>query len=95
MEDRLTSNAKLLLPTKEPPICRTVIRSLVDRRSEGGKMAENGGGNTGLALIVGGLVVLVALFFVFGGVDIFSGGGGSGPDVNVTVDAPAAPAPAN
>ena len=58
-------------------------------------MAENGGGNTGLALIVGGLVVLVALFFVFGGVDIFNGGGGGGPDVNVTVDAPAVPAPAN
>jgi len=58
-------------------------------------MAENGGGNTGLALIVGGLVVLVGLFFVFGGVDVFNGGGGGGPDLNVTVDAPAVPAPAN
>ena len=45
--------------------------------------------NTGLALIVGGLVVIVALFFVFGGVDIFRGGGG-GPDrdVDVTIEAP-------
>jgi hypothetical protein len=59
-------------------------------------MAQDGGGNTGLAMIVGGLVVLVALFFFFGGVDIFSGGdGGGAPDVNVTVDTPAAPAPAN
>ena len=59
------------------------------------EMAQDGGGNTGLAMIVGGLVVLVALFFLFGGVDIFDGGGGGAPDVNVTVDTPAAPAPAN
>ena len=55
----------------------------------------SGGGNTGLALIVGGLVVLVALFFIFGGVDIFDrggGGGGGAPDVDVTVETPA---PAN
>ena len=34
-------------------------------------MAEGSGGNTFLALIVGGLVVFVALVFVFG----WSGGG--------------------
>ena len=44
--------------------------------------------NTGLALIVGGLVVIVALFFVFGGVDIFRGGGGPDRDVDVTIEAP-------
>ena len=43
--------------------------------------------NTGLALIVGGLVVIVALFFVFGGVDIFRGGGPD-RDVDVTIEAP-------
>jgi hypothetical protein len=44
-------------------------------------------GNTGLALIVGGLVVIVALFFVFGG---FPFGGGDGPDrdVDVSIEAP-------
>ena len=57
-------------------------------------MAEGtGGGNTGLALIVGGLVVLVALFFIFGPVDLFDrGGGDGGGDLNVTVETPAAPA---
>jgi hypothetical protein len=52
----------------------------------------NGGGNTGLALIVGGLVVIVALFFIFGGVDIFDRGGADAPDLDVTVETPA---PAN
>lgn len=49
------------------------------------------GSNTGLAMIVGGLVVIVVLFFVFGGADMFGRGGG-GADVNVTLDAPDAPA---
>jgi hypothetical protein len=52
----------------------------------------NGGGNTGLAMIVGGLVVIVALFFIFGPVDLFDRGGGGGtPDVDVSVEAPATP----
>jgi hypothetical protein len=46
-------------------------------------------GNTGLALIVGGLVVIVALFFVFGGFDMFDGGGAPAPDVDVNIEAPA------
>jgi hypothetical protein len=53
-------------------------------------MADNSGGNTGLALIVGGLVVIVALFFFFGGVDIFRGGGDR--DIDVQIETPAAPA---
>jgi hypothetical protein len=55
------------------------------------EMAEGSGGNTGLAMIVGGLVVIVALFFVFGGVDIFRGGG-DGADLDVQIETPAAPA---
>jgi hypothetical protein len=55
----------------------------------------NGGGNTGLAMIVGGLVVIVALFFIFGPVDIFDrGGGGGGADIDVTLQEAPAPAPA-
>jgi len=48
-------------------------------------------GNTGLALIVGGLLVVVVLFFAFGGVDIFSGTGDGEVDVSVQAPAPAAP----
>jgi hypothetical protein len=55
-------------------------------------MADDSGGNTGLALIVGGLVVIVALFFVFGGLDVFRGGG-DGVDLDVQVEAPAIEAP--
>jgi len=47
---------------------------------------DNSGGNTGLALIVGGLVVIVALFFVFGG-DFFSGGGAD-RDIDVKIETP-------
>ena len=47
------------------------------------------GNNTGLAMIVGGLVVIVALFFFFGGFDIFSGD----RDVDVSIDAPQIEAP--
>ena len=50
-------------------------------------------GNTGLAFIAGGLLVVVVLFFVFGGVDIFSGGGDG--EVDVSIQAPAPTAPAN
>ena len=49
-------------------------------------------GNTGLALIVGGLLVVVVLFFAFGGVNIFSGGGDGEIDVSVQAPAPTAPA---
>ena len=55
-------------------------------------MADNSGGNTGLALIVGGLVVVVVLFFVFGGVDVFRGGGDSA-DLDVSVEVPAVDVP--
>ena len=48
-------------------------------------------GNTGLAFIVGGLLVVVVLFFVFGGVDIFPGG--ADRDVDVSIQSPAPPAP--
>lgn len=48
-------------------------------------------GNTGLALIVGGLVVVVVMFFVFGGTDMFQGGGDR--DIDVTVQAPEPVAP--
>lgn len=53
-------------------------------------MAE-GRGNSFLAFVVGGLVVLVLIiFFALGGVDMIGGGGGggSGTDVDVTIDAP-------
>ena len=53
---------------------------------------DNGSGNTGLALIVGGLVVVVVLFLAFGGVDIFRGGGDGELDVSVQAPAPTAPA---
>ena len=59
-------------------------------------MAENtngsGGGNAGLAFIVGGLLVVVAIvvWFVFGR----GGGMGETKDVNVDVDLPAVSAPA-
>jgi hypothetical protein len=48
-------------------------------------------GNTGLALIVGGLVVVVVLFFVFGGFDIFQGGGDGEVDVSIQAPVPTAP----
>jgi hypothetical protein len=44
--------------------------------------------NSGLALIVGALVVVVAVF-VFFGTNIFRGGGDH--DVNVKIEAPAVP----
>ena len=44
--------------------------------------------NSGLALIVGALVVVVGLFFFFG-TDVFRGGGDH--DVDVKIEAPAAP----
>jgi hypothetical protein len=48
--------------------------------------------NSGLALIVGGLVVVVAAFIFFG-TDMFRGGGGGADhDVNVKIETPAAPA---
>ena len=53
-------------------------------------MADNSGGNTFLAFVVGGLVVVVLLFFFFGGLDIFRGGGDA--DIDVQIEAPAAPA---
>jgi hypothetical protein len=46
--------------------------------------------NNGLAMIVGGLVVVVAVLLYFG-TDIFHRGGGD-KDINVTIEAPAAPA---
>jgi len=45
--------------------------------------------NNGLALIVGGLVVVVAAFLFFG-TDVFRGG--NDPDINVTIENPVAPA---
>ncbi|WP_374599018.1 hypothetical protein [Brevundimonas sp.] len=58
-------------------------------------MAENtsgGGGNAGLAFIVGGLLVVVAViaWFVFGR----GGGMGEAKDVNVDVNLPEVSAPA-
>ena len=58
-------------------------------------MAENtsgGGGNAGLAFIVGGLLVVVAIiaWFVFGR----GGVGGETKDVNVDVNLPEVSAPA-
>ena len=44
--------------------------------------------NSGLALIVGALVVVVAVLFFFG-TDVFRGG--SNGDVDVKIEAPAAP----
>jgi hypothetical protein len=44
-------------------------------------------GNTGLAFIVGGLAVIVVLFFMFGGLNMFRGGGGDG-DIDVSVQGP-------
>ena len=44
--------------------------------------------NSGLALIVGALVVVVAAFFFFG-TNVFRGGGDG--DVDVKIEAPAAP----
>lgn len=57
-----------------------------------GNTNNSGGGNTGLALIVGGLVVVVAIVaFVF-----FRGGmpGSDAKDIDVDVNLPAASAPA-
>ena len=45
--------------------------------------------NNGLALIVGGLVVVVAAFLFFG-TDVFRGG--NDPDINVTIENPVPPA---
>lgn len=45
--------------------------------------------NNGLAMIVGGLVVIVAAFLYFG-TNVFRGDGE--PDVNVTIETPAVPA---
>ena len=73
----------------EPLHASTVSREV--RRSVGVTM-DNGSGNTGLALIVGGLVVVVVLFFVFGGVDIFPGGGDRDIDVSLETPAPTTPA---
>jgi hypothetical protein len=53
-------------------------------------MDDDSGGNTGLAMIVGGLVVLVGLFFFFGGADIFRGGAPD-RDIDVKIEAPQAP----
>ena len=44
--------------------------------------------NSGLALIVGALVVVVAVFFFFG-TNVFRGGGDS--DVDVKIETPAEP----
>jgi hypothetical protein len=44
--------------------------------------------NSGLALIVGALVVVVAVFFFFG-TDVFRAGGDG--DVDVKIEAPAVP----
>ena len=46
--------------------------------------------NNGLAMIVGGLVVAVAVLLYFG-TGIFRSGGGD-KDIKVTIEAPAAPA---
>lgn len=56
-------------------------------------MAEESSGSTAiLGVIVGAVLVLVILFFAFGGPDIFAGGDG---EITVDVDVPAAePAPA-
>jgi hypothetical protein len=49
---------------------------------------DDDGGNPGLAFIVGGLVVLVVLlFFGFGGAGLFDGGSG-GTDIDVQIEAP-------
>ena len=45
--------------------------------------------NNGLAMIVGGLVVIVAAFLFFG-TNVFRGDGDR--DINVTIETPAAPA---
>jgi hypothetical protein len=45
----------------------------------------------GLALIVGGLVVIVAAFLYFG-TGVFRGGSDPEPDIDVTIEAPATPA---
>ena len=45
--------------------------------------------NNGLALIVGGLVVVVAVFLFFG-TNVFRGG--NDRDINVTIENPVAPA---
>jgi hypothetical protein len=45
--------------------------------------------NNGLAMIVGGLVVVVGLMLYFG-TDVFRGGGAD-KDINVKIEAPAAP----
>ena len=44
--------------------------------------------NSGLALIVGGLVVIVGVFLFFG-TDMFRGGGDG--DIDVKIEAPAVP----
>ena len=49
--------------------------------------------NNGLAMIVGGLVVVVAAFLFFG-TNVFRGHGDADRDINVTIETPAAPAPA-
>lgn len=58
-------------------------------------MADNinnsgGGGNTGLAFIVGGIVVVLAVIAYF----VFARGGAETKDVNVDVNLPEVSAPA-
>jgi len=57
-------------------------------------MASEGSGNSGLAFIVGGLLVLVLVvagFMYFGGGNMF---GGNAKSVDVSINAPAVPSPA-
>jgi hypothetical protein len=49
-------------------------------------MADNSGGNTMLGVIVGGLLVVVLVFFVFGGFGMFEGG----KSIDVNIKPPAA-----
>ena len=46
--------------------------------------------NSGLAMIVGGLVVIVAAFIFFG-TDMFRRGGDNDADIRVQIEEPAAP----
>jgi hypothetical protein len=55
-------------------------------------MAENSGSSAILGVIIGALLIVGVLVFVFGGIPSM-GGGDAGPDIDVEVPAPSAPAP--
>ncbi len=53
-------------------------------------MGDNGSGNTGVvAIVVIFLIVVLVVLFAYPG--ILRGGGGKDTDINIKVDAPAAP----